>query len=90
LADIGHIHNAEAALIRARQGFVEQDLAYETAMISLDLADVYWKLRRFEDMRRTLREALPIFRSLRVSREVLASLFRLQQAAEEEEEDPGE
>jgi hypothetical protein len=69
---------------------MEQDLAYETAMISLDLADVYWKLRRFEDMRRTLREALPIFRSLRVSREVLASLFRLQQAAEEEEEDPGE
>ena len=66
LGEIGHLHNAEAALVRAHRGFAEQNLAYETAMVSLDLADIYWKLGRFEDLRRTLADALPIFRSLRV------------------------
>jgi len=53
-------------------------------VICLDLGEVYWKLGQLDQLRRTIAQAVPIFRSLRVEREVLASLLRLQQAAEME------
>jgi pentatricopeptide repeat protein len=85
LREIGHLRNSEAALLRARKGFEEQGLAYETAVVCLDLGEVYWKLGQLDQLRQTLAQAVPIFRSLRVEREVLAALLRLQQAAGMEE-----
>lgn len=81
LREIGHLESAESALLRACGGFIEQGLAYEAALVSLDLADVYVKWGRMEDVRRTIQQVMPIFRSLRVSREFLASLWRLRQIA---------
>lgn len=84
LREIGHLHNAEVALLRARRGFEEEGLAYEMALVCLDLGEVYWKLESFDKLRSTLDQAVPILRSLQLDREVLASLLRLQQAAERE------
>ncbi len=84
LREIGHLHNAEVALLRARRGFEEAGLAYEMALVCLDLGEVYWKLELFDKLRDTLDQAVPILRSLQLDREVLASLLRLQQAAERE------
>jgi tetratricopeptide (TPR) repeat protein len=87
LREVGHLRSAESALLRARQGFGEHGLAYEAAMVCLDLAEVYSKLGQTDKLRRTIAEALPIFKAFQVDREVLASLIRLQQSAEDTEPD---
>jgi tetratricopeptide (TPR) repeat protein len=86
LREIGHLHNAEVALLRARQGFIEAGLGYEAVLISLDLAEVYTKTGETDKLRRTVAEALPILQALRVERDTLAALLWLQQIAGQQEE----
>jgi len=83
LNELGLLEDAEAQFSRARDGFLDRDLAYEAAVVSLDLTAVYVKLGLHAEVRRTIADILPIFSSLRVSRELLASLIQLQQAEDQ-------
>jgi tetratricopeptide (TPR) repeat protein len=86
LRALGRLANAEAALLRARQGFLEHNLPYPVAVLSLDLAAVYLKMGRIDETRRTVEEAIPIFRALGVGRDTLAALIQLRQLADHEQE----
>ena len=71
---------SEVYLLEARKGFSELEMPYEVALVCLELAAVYGETGRQKELRGLAAEMLPIFESLRVKRETLASVILLQRA----------
>jgi tetratricopeptide (TPR) repeat protein len=82
---LGDFATAEKAYLKARQGFLQQGIGYDSAMISLDLALLYLREGRSEDVKTLAEEMLPIFQAQDVHREAIAALLLFQDAARRDE-----
>jgi tetratricopeptide (TPR) repeat protein len=81
---LGQERDAEALFLRARDGFLAEDAAYDTALVSLDLAALFAKQGRVKEVKRTAEEMMPIFSSRQIHREALAALIFWKQAVDAE------
>src|SRR5258706_3885957 len=81
---LGQEREAEALFLRARDGFLAEDAAYDTALVSLDLASLFAKQGRVKEVKRTAEEMMPIFSSRQIHRETLAALSFWKQAVDAE------
>lgn len=80
LAGVGRADEAIAELGRIRQLFVEEERAYETAQVTLDLAGVLLADGQTAEVKRLVREMYPVFRSQDVHRQAIAALVLFEQA----------
>jgi tetratricopeptide (TPR) repeat protein len=85
LAAQGQTEEAEQAFLEIRNAFTEDLLAFDAALVSLDLAALYAREGRTAQVQRMAREMFPIFQSCEVPQEALAALIVLQRAAEMEQ-----
>lgn len=84
LAALQRNAEAEAAFLEVREGFVDDRAAYDAALVCLDLAALYARQGRTDEVRRLVSEMLPVFQACEVHREALAALIVLEKAAEKE------
>src|SRR5260370_36262075 len=73
-AGLGDLAGAEEAFRAVRDVFVHEDVGYDAAMVSLDLALVYARSGRVGDLRETAEMMLPIFRHYELHQEAAAAL----------------
>jgi tetratricopeptide (TPR) repeat protein len=79
---LGEGERAEVELRAVEHQLIEEGLAYDAALVSLDLAMIYARQGRTGEMRQLAAEMLPIFESRDVHRAALAALLVFQKAAE--------
>jgi hypothetical protein len=59
-----------------------REMAWEAALVALDLAALFVRTLRPREVRRIAAEILPVFESRRVGRETVAALIAFHQAAQ--------
>ncbi|HEX2252147.1 MAG TPA: tetratricopeptide repeat protein [Thermoanaerobaculia bacterium] len=82
LRGLGQLDEAERLLAWAQRGFAEQEIAYDAALVSLDLAAVHAQRGDFAKLERLSAEMMSIFRSRDIHREALAALGYFRRAVE--------
>ncbi|HEX3131406.1 MAG TPA: hypothetical protein VH394_28975, partial [Thermoanaerobaculia bacterium] len=83
-AGLGHFDEAEAAFLSLRQHFLDEGNGYDATMVSLDLALLYLKTQRMDQLRQLAEELLPIFEAKDLHAESRAALMLFQMAIREE------
>jgi tetratricopeptide (TPR) repeat protein len=79
---LGELTLAEEALREVRQGFEEAGLGYKAALAGLELGAVRFQQGDFASAEEIVLECADVFLSLRIGRELMASVLLVRQAAE--------
>lgn len=80
-AGLGESGEARQAFSDARNGFLDQSIAYDAALVSLEMATFLIQEGRTSEVRELAREMIPIFQAQDIHREALAALAVFQAAA---------
>jgi tetratricopeptide (TPR) repeat protein len=83
-AGLERIEEAIATLEEVRREFAARGIAFDTALVSLDLAVIYLKQGRTAEVKELAAEMVAIFRAQRVQQEALAAVLVFQKAADRE------
>lgn len=81
---LGELEKAEDALVGARDAFSEMGDGFNTALVSLDLADLYSRQARAGDLVTLCRSMAPLSGMLQNHNEAIVALQMFQSAAEEQ------
>lgn len=81
---LGRPQEAEAAFEQVRQDFLSHGIAYDTALVSLELAVLLLEQGRPAEVRTIVNELVPVFKAQRVTREALAAFELFRNAVEQE------
>jgi tetratricopeptide (TPR) repeat protein len=81
-AGLGELDRAEQAFLDARQGFEAAELPYTAATLLLELAILALRQGRAAQARDAVLEAVGVFTTLEIRREVLAAVLLLQKSFE--------
>jgi tetratricopeptide (TPR) repeat protein len=81
---LGHRGPAEQAFKDVQRAFLERDMGYDAALVSLDLAILYAQEGCIPELKQLALDVLPVFSSQEVHREAMAALLLFQHACEEE------
>ncbi len=83
-AGLGNLEDGIALLARVRGEFASRNMAYDVALVSLEIAVLYAGQGRTEQVKTLARHMTPIFQAHAIHREALAALTVFRQAAERE------
>lgn len=84
LSEAGELASAEERLNLVREAIVNKSLAVDAALVGLDLAIVYLKQGRFQDLKSLALQVLSICTEVGIHQEAIASLVLFKRAAESE------
>lgn len=85
LAGLGDFEQGIALLARVRGEFASRNMAYDVALVSLEIAILYAGQGRTDQVKTLARHMTPIFQAHGIHREALAALTIFRQAAEREQ-----
>ncbi len=78
---LGQLDEAESHFLVSRHGFLKPDIAFDAALVSLELASLYLETGRTTEVQELAAEMVAVFNRLEIHREATSALVLFQDAA---------